>query len=83
VTTESKLPYYDKFTYPRIKVEGGERDLQTPQPVSFKSLMDIGLSHSIVLQQVNYNLVKQMEVQAILDRLETARRVITTWGPVN
>jgi hypothetical protein len=67
VRTDSKLPYYDKFTYPRIKVDGGEWNLQTPQPVSFESLMDVGLSHSVIFQQVNYDLVKQMKVQAILN----------------
>jgi hypothetical protein len=71
------------FTYPRVKVESGEWDLQTPQPVSFKSLMYVGLPYSIIFQQVNYSLIKQMKVQAVLNRLETAWGVVPIWRPVN
>jgi len=71
------------FTYSWIKVQSGKWNLQTPEPVAFKSLMDIGLPHSIIFQQVDYDLIKQMKVQAVLNRLETAWGVVTTWRPVN
>lgn len=54
-------------------MECGERNSYAPQPLLLNSVVDIGLSLSVIAEDVHNYLIKQTDVKIIRDLLKVQR----------